>query len=273
MSTAPLPQDEHLTALLDAGVLTVTMNNPTRRNALTDSSLATLVAAVERAQNDEEVRALLITGEGDDFCSGFDIVARNAGSKDTPRPRVGAIQRRLPSQAHRLVPLLLEVQVPVVSAVKGYAAGIGLQVALASDFVVAADDATFWEPFSQRGMTPDAGATWLLPRVVGPLRARELLLLGRRLSGKEAQDWGIVHEAVGSAEVAARAQELAARLASGPTVALGLTRWLINTGADRSIEEHVAQEAFAMELSSRSLDFREGLKAFVEKRDPDFTGK
>jgi 2-(1,2-epoxy-1,2-dihydrophenyl)acetyl-CoA isomerase len=264
-------QDEHLSVALRAGVLAVTIRNQERRNALNDPAVAAFVAALERAQNDEAVRALLISGEGTHFCSGFDIVGRNAGTAE--RPRVGAIQRRLPSQAHRLIPLLTGLQVPVVAAARGYAVGIGLQLLLASDFVIVADDAVLWEPFTQRGMTPDSGATWLLPRVVGVQRAKQLLLLGRRLSGAEAVEWGVAHECVDDGEVGARAEALATTLAAGPTVALGLTRSLVNSAAERSLTEQLAQEAMAMELSSRSPDFREGLAAFVQKRDPHFTGK
>jgi 2-(1,2-epoxy-1,2-dihydrophenyl)acetyl-CoA isomerase len=271
MSTPSYRQDEHLAVALADGVLTVTIDNQARRNALDDAALAAFVDAIERAQSDEAVRAVLVAGAGGDFCSGFDIVGRN--SADGPRPRVGAIQRRLPAQAHRLIPLLLSLQVPVVAAVRGYAAGIGLQLLLASDFAVAADTAVLWEPFVQRGMTPDSGATWLLPRAVGPLRARQMLLLGRRLSGVEAAEWGIVHECVADADVPPRARDVAATLAAGPTVALGLTRWLINTSAERAVDAHLAQEGFALELSSRSPDFREGLAAFVEKRAPRFTGR
>ena len=139
--------------------------------------------------------------------------------------------------------------------------------------VIAADTALLWEPFAKRGMTPDGGASWLLPRVVGPLRARQMLMLGRRLSGAEAKEWGIVHECVTDEEVLTRAGELAVTLAAGPTVTLGLTRWLANTGWERSLKEQLTQEALAMELSSRSQDFREGLAAFVDKRDPRFSGR
>jgi 2-(1,2-epoxy-1,2-dihydrophenyl)acetyl-CoA isomerase len=258
---------------LEDGVLTLTMSNPTRRNALDDDTVTALIEAVQWAQNDESVRALLLTGDGSDFCSGFDIVARNAAAGDAPKPRVGSIQRRLPGQAHRLIPLLLELQVPTVAAVRGYAAGIGLQLLLAIDFVVTAEDAVLWEPFAQRGMAPDSGATWLLPRIVGPLRARQMLMMGRRLSGVEAVEWGIAHEAVGVEDVVSKARELARELATAPTVSLGLTRWLLNTSHSRSLGEQMAQEAFAMELTSRSADFKEGLRAFVEKRDPRFEGR
>jgi 2-(1,2-epoxy-1,2-dihydrophenyl)acetyl-CoA isomerase len=265
------PQTPSLRVDVAAGVLRVTMDDAGRRNALDDDALAAFGATLDLAQRDESVRAVLLRGANDDFCSGFDIVRRNAGSDE--RPRVGAIQRRLPTQAHRLIPQLCELQVPVIAAVRGYAVGIGMQLALASDFLVVARDATLWEPFVARGMTPDSGAAWLLPRIVGPLRARQLLMLGRRLTGLDADEWGIAHACVDSAEVAAIAEALAAQLAGGPTVALGLTKWLLNSGLEQPLKDHLANEAFALELASRSPDFREGLSAFRERREPRFGGR
>jgi len=256
---------------LAGAVLQLTLDRPAQRNAIDDTVMAGLIDAVDAAGRDEAVRAILIGATGDHFCSGADIVARNTPSGE--RPRVGSIQRRVPSQAHRLVPLLCTVQVPVVCAARGYVAGIGLHLAAAADFTVVADDATLWEPFVQRGFTPDSGATWLLPRRIGLARARELLLLGRRLSGTEAAEWQLVHRAVPSADVDATAQALAEQLAGGPTVTLGLAKWLLHQGEARSLEAQLADEAFALELSSRSEDFREGLTAFKEKRDPDFKGR
>ncbi|MFG1945852.1 enoyl-CoA hydratase-related protein [Nonomuraea sp. NPDC048826] len=265
------PAVEGLVVELSEGVLSVRLDDPRRRNALNDRSLRGVIDALELAQNDERVRAVLLSGSGGDFCSGFDIVARNAGSGGRPRP--GAIQRRLPSQAHRLIPQLCELQVPVVCAVTGYAVGIGFQLALAADFVVADTTAAFWQPFITRGMTPDSGATWLTARAVGPLRARRLLMLGERLDAETAAGWGIVHEVVEPGRAGEVAGALAARLAAGPTVALGLTKALINQAADATLAEQLPAEAFALEISSRSQDFREGLGAFVEKREPKFTGR
>jgi 2-(1,2-epoxy-1,2-dihydrophenyl)acetyl-CoA isomerase len=186
---------------------------------------------------------------------------------------VGSIQRRLPSTFHRLIPLMLETQVPIVSAVRGWAAGLGFHLALASDFCVAARDARFWEPFTARGFTPDSGATWLLPRLVGLARARQLLLLGEELSGEQAASWGLIHSAVDPDEVDDEAESLAVRLSSAPTVAVGLTKWLLSASTDTTLPDQLRQEAFALELSSRSEDFREGLAAFREKRDPRFAGR
>jgi 2-(1,2-epoxy-1,2-dihydrophenyl)acetyl-CoA isomerase len=260
-----------LLAETTGGVLRLTLDRAEKRNAIDDAMMLGLIEALEAANQDEAVRAILLRGSGDHFCSGADIVARNAPTGE--RPRVGSIQRRVPSLAHRLIPLVCRVQVPVVCAVRGYAGGIGLHLAVAADFTIVADDATLWEPFGQRGFTPDSGGTWLLPRRIGPTRARELLLLGRRLTGQEAAEWHLVHQAVPAADVASAADALAAQLAAGPTVALGLTKWLLHEGEARALEAHRADEEFALSLSSRSDDFREGLKAFSEKRDPDFRGR
>jgi 2-(1,2-epoxy-1,2-dihydrophenyl)acetyl-CoA isomerase len=255
----------------DHGVLTLRLNRPDKRNAIDEEMMFALIAAIEGAGTDDSVRAIVVESVGDHFCAGADIVARNERSER--KPRAGSIQRRLPAQAHRLIPLLCSVQVPVVCKVRGWAAGIGFQIALAADLTIAADDARFWEPFGERGFTPDSGATWLLPRRVGEVRARELLLLGRALSGAEAAAWGAIHRAVPGAELDAAADEIVQQLANGPTVALGLTKWLLAAGADTELQAQLANEAFALELSSRTDDFREGMNAFREKRAPRFEGR
>jgi 2-(1,2-epoxy-1,2-dihydrophenyl)acetyl-CoA isomerase len=255
----------------DAGALRITLDRPDKRNVIDDQMMAAMIDAVDAAGRDERVRVIVLIGRGDHFCGGADIVARNAPGGE--RPRVGSIARRVPSLAHRLIPLLMSVQVPVVCGVKGWAAGIGFQLALAADFTIAAKDAHFWEPFLARGFTPDSGATWLLPRLVGMVKARQLLLLGRQLTGQEAADWGLVHDAVRTVNVDAEVNLLVEQLVEGPTVALGLTKWLLHGSASSSLTDHLADEAFGLELSSRSEDFREGLAAFQEKRPPDFTGR
>jgi 2-(1,2-epoxy-1,2-dihydrophenyl)acetyl-CoA isomerase len=269
----PYAGAEGLRVAWDGAVLRLTLDRPAKRNALDEAMIDGLVAALDAAGRDGRVRAIVLAGEGDHFCGGADIIARNAGGADAPRPRVGSIQRRLPSQAHRLVPLVLSVQVPVVCRVQGWAAGIGFHLALAADFCVAADDARFWEPFAERGFTPDSGGTWLLPRLAGIVRARELLLLGRELAAPEAVDWGLIHTAVPAGDLDAAVDDLAARVAAGPTVALGLTKWLLRSGQSAPLDAHLQDEAMALELSSRSEDFREGLAAFRDKRPPRFTGR
>jgi 2-(1,2-epoxy-1,2-dihydrophenyl)acetyl-CoA isomerase len=256
----------------DRGTLTLRLNRPDKRNAIDDATMLALVDVLEQARTDDGVRVIVLEGAGDHFCGGADIIARNAGG-EARKPRVGAIQRRLPGQAHRLIPLIGSLQIPVVCKVQGWAAGIGFQIALAADLTIAADDARFWEPFTERGFTPDSGATWMLPRRVGEARARELLLLGRPMSGAEAAEWGAIYRAVPAAELDAAVEELVGKLAQGPTIALGLTKWLLHASAGADLDAQLANEAFALELSSRSDDFREGIAAFREKRAPRFEGR
>jgi 2-(1,2-epoxy-1,2-dihydrophenyl)acetyl-CoA isomerase len=165
------------------------------------------------------------------------------------------------------------VQVPVVVAARGWVAGVGLHLAAAADFLVLAEDAAVWEPYAQRGFTPDTGGTWLLPRLVGVQRARELLLRGTRITGATAVEWGLGHVAVPASDVDSAAIALAEELAAGPTVTLGLTKWMLQVAGESTFDQQLRAEAFAMELSSRSEDFREGLAAFLEKRTPGFTGR
>jgi 2-(1,2-epoxy-1,2-dihydrophenyl)acetyl-CoA isomerase len=274
MNGDPYADRDGLRVECDSRVLRLILDRPAKRNALDDTMVDGLVTAIDAAGSDEDVRVIVITGAGDHFCGGFDIVSRNRKGGER-RPRVGSIQRRMRSQSHShaLIPLIATVQTPVVSVVRGWAAGVGLHVLLASDFAVVADDARVWEPFAERGFTPDSGGTWLLPRRIGETRAREMLLLGRALSGAEAAEWGLVHAAVPAGELDERAAEVIERLAAGPTVTLGLTKWLLHAGNDATLAEHLQSEGFAMELSSRSDDFKEGLAAFVEKRPPEFRGR
>ena len=259
--------------LVDAGdgVLTLRLDRPKRKNALDVKAIVRIVRAIEEASTDESLRAIAIRSTSDDFCSGADWVATNTAGGE--RPRTGAIQRRTPVQAHRLIELLTEVQLPVVCAVTGWAAGLGCQIALAADFTIATESSKFWEPFLERGFTPDSGATWLLPRLVGVARAKELLLLGRELSGREAQEWGLIYRAVPDGELDVAVDELVARLASAPTVAVGLTKRCIHRGLESTLAAAMEAEANALELSSRSADFKEGLAAFRDRRPPQFEGR
>jgi 2-(1,2-epoxy-1,2-dihydrophenyl)acetyl-CoA isomerase len=255
----------------DDGVLRIVIDRPDRKGSLGTAEQRGIIAALEEASTDDSLRVILLGSTGDDFCAGSDWVASNSDGGAKPRP--GSVQRRTPVQAHRLVALLQEVQLPVVCAVRGWAAGLGCQIALASDFAVATETARFWLPFVKRGFTPDSGATWLLPRLVGVARAKELLLLGRPVTGRDAADWGMIHRAVPDDAFDAAVDELVGELRASATVAVGLTKRGIHGALDGSMVEAMEAESMALELSSRTADFREGLRAFKERRDARFEGR
>jgi 2-(1,2-epoxy-1,2-dihydrophenyl)acetyl-CoA isomerase len=252
------------------GVLRITIDRPDHKGAIDMMAVRRMVEALECAATDDALRVVVISSAGDDFCSGADWVATNASDE---KPRPGSLQRRTPLEAHRLVELILEIQLPVVCAVKGWAVGLGCQIALASDFTVAAEESQLWMPFVTRGFTPDSGTSWLLPRMIGVARAKELLLLGRPVKGAEAAAWGMILRAVPATDVVSTVADLTGELAHAATVAVGLAKRCVNESLDGGISEAMARESMALELSSRTADFREGLGAFREHRNPDFRGR
>lgn len=264
------PADGSLTASRDGAVLRLTLDRPTRRNSLSHSMIDALVGALTDAATDDSLRAIHIQGAGDTFCAGADWVATNSGDH---RPRTGDIVRRIPLTSHRAIELVHGIHLPVVSSVRGFAVGLGCNLALAADFTVAATDAVFWEPFVARGFSPDSGATWLLPRLIGLTRAKQMLLLGDKVSAPDAAAWGLIHQAVDPVELDRVTEELLARLAAGPTVALGLAKQAIHYGQHATLSQSMNQELFDLELSCRTKDFKEGLAAFRERRPPRFDGR
>lgn len=255
----------------DGAVLLVTIDRPSRRNSLTQLMIGTFVEVLTDAAADDSLRAVHIRGAGEHFCSGADWVAAN--DPGDQRPRTGDLVRRIPHAAHRVIELVASIQLPVVCSVRGWAVGFGCNLALAADFTVAAEDAVFWEPFIDRGFSPDSGSTWLLPRLVGLPRARRMLLLGEKVSAPDATDWGLIHQTVGGSDLDHAAEELVGRLASGPTAAIGLAKQALNFGQHATLSQSLTQELFNLELSCRTSDFKEGLQAFAQRRDPDFHGR
>lgn len=251
--------------------LRLTLSRAERRNAVNDIVLDAMIEYLAAAGTDEAVRVIRIAANGPDFCAGSDLIANNARTER--KPRVGSTQRRMPNKANRLIPLMLETQVPIVAVVRGWAAGLGFHIAMAADFCVASSDARFWEPFMARGFSPDSGAAWLLPRLIGMVRTRRLLMLGEEISGADAADWDIIHGAYPDDQLESAADDLVSRLAAAPTVALGLTKWLLQSGHGLDLDRHLHNEAMALELSSRSEDFKEGLAAFRDKRNAEFQGR
>jgi 2-(1,2-epoxy-1,2-dihydrophenyl)acetyl-CoA isomerase len=252
------------------GVLQLRLDRPERRNSLTDPIVYALTEMIEAAASDEDVRVIHLTASGEHFCSGFDLGQRAPGPD---KPRVTSIHRRMSGHVNRLIPAMLNVQTPIVCTARGWVIGLGLDLCLASDFAVVADDARLWAPFTTFGFTPDSGATWLLPRLAGVARARSMLMLGTKVPGRDAADWGLVHQSVPESELDAAGEALIDQLVHAPTVALGLTKLLIQRGLTADIDRHLAEEGWAMELSSRSDDFKEYGRASREKRDPEYRGR
>ena len=257
----------------DGPVLRLRLDRPDRRNSVTDAIVYALVDIIDAAGSDESVRVIHLTGTGDDFCSGFDLGERAESPSTDRKPRVTSIHRRMHAHVNRLIPAMLTVQTPIVCTARGWTIGLGLDLALAADFTIVADDARLWAPFTTFGFTPDSGASWLIPRLVGVARAREMLMLGTKVPGTDAAAWGLVHRAVPDVELDAAGEELIGQLAAGPTVALGLTKLIMHRGLTSDIDRHLADEAWAMELTSRSEDFREYGGAARDRRSPDYEGR
>ena len=251
-------------------ILGVRLNRPERRNSLTDPMVYALADIVDAAASDESVRVIHLEGAGDNFCSGFDLGERTPGPD---RPRVGSIHRRMNGHVNRLIPAMLTCQTPIVCTARGWIIGLGLDLLLAADFAIVQDDATLWAPFTTFGFTPDSGATWLIPRLAGVARAREMLLLGSKVSGADAAVWGLVHRSVGAPDWEAAGDELVSRLSTGPTVAIGLTKLLLHRALTSDIDRHLSDEAWSMDVSSRTEDFKEYGLATRERREPKFTGR
>jgi 2-(1,2-epoxy-1,2-dihydrophenyl)acetyl-CoA isomerase len=254
----------------DGPVLRLCLNRPERRNSLTDPIVYALADIMDAAASDESVRVIHLEGSGDHFCSGFDLAERTPGPD---RPRVGSVHRRMNGHVNRLIPAMLTCQTPIVCSARGWIIGLGLDILLASDFAVVADDARLWAPFTTFGFTPDSGATWLIPRLAGVARAREMLILGEKIPGSDAAAWGLIHRSVPASDLEATSEALVERLAAAPTVAIGLTKLLLHRGLTSDISAHLADEAWAMEVASRSEDFKEYGRASQEKREPRFTGQ
>jgi 2-(1,2-epoxy-1,2-dihydrophenyl)acetyl-CoA isomerase len=266
---------------LDGGVLTLTIDRPGRGNALDGPTVDALLEVLGGLAADPgEARAVLLRGEGKHFCTGADISAsasdaqRERGAPAAgKRPSVGHMVRALGTGPHRLVRELWDCRLPVVAELTGRTSGLGLHLALACDLTVAGAGATFAEPFSERGFNVDSGGSWLLPRFVGLTRAKQLLYSARPIDAGTAASWGLVAEVVDDEQVGLRARELAEELAGRPTFTLGVTKQLLHLHLAGSLAEALDDEASAVELTIRSEDFREGMRAFAEKRSPSFSGR
>ncbi|GMA60936.1 enoyl-CoA hydratase-related protein [Alicyclobacillus fastidiosus] len=242
----------------------VTLNRPNKLNACTSTMHRELVDVLEALDQDDAVRAVVLTGSGRAFCAGQDLGVTKQGPID--------YEEALKRGYNRVIRSLTHLEKPVIAAVNGVAAGAGVALALACDYKVAADDASFVQAFVHIGLVPDSGCTWLLPRHVGLARAMELAMFGDKLDANEAETIGLINRVVPRDTLLAEAFEIAQRLASLPTRAIGLMKRAFYDGLESSLSDSLDREAHIQQLASQTADHQEGIAAFLEKRRPTFRG-
>ncbi|WP_369223391.1 enoyl-CoA hydratase/isomerase family protein [Streptomyces sp. R39] len=270
----------------------LTLNRPDALNALTPDQRDHVIHLLAEASADPGIGAVVVTGTGRGFCTGADLrgttptgttttgttttgttTAERAPGPTTAERIPGDVARTIRLGAQRLIAAVLDCEKPVIAAVNGTAAGLGAHLALACDLVLAAESARFIEVFVRRGLVPDGGGAYLLPRLIGPHRAKELMFFGDALSAPEAERLGLVNRVVPDEELPKAAREWAVRLANGPTRALALTKQLVNASLDTDRASAFAAEAAAQEINMTTRDAQDGVRAFVERRSPDFQGR
>jgi 2-(1,2-epoxy-1,2-dihydrophenyl)acetyl-CoA isomerase len=254
---------------VDESVATIRLNNPARLNALSATMTGELLEVLDRMAEDRSVRAILITGEGRGFSSGADLSALQDPYLKGERPKLSFF---LQEGYNRLIPLLTETPKPVIAAINGVVAGAGMSVALACDFRLASEDASFSMAFIRIGLIPDAGSSFLLPRTVGAARALELSLLSEKLTPARALEIGLVNRVVPAEKLIDEARELCRRLAELPTATIGLTKRMFLESSRLSLPEALEREAQVQDEAAATNDHLEGVLAFLEKRAPVFTG-
>ena len=254
---------------LTQGVLRLTLNRPDRLNALNEDMHLALRAGLERAHADDGVRAVLLTGAGRGFCAGQDLGSRDPRTWTEP-PDLGQSLEHFYNPTIRLIRSL---EKPIVCAVNGVAAGAGANLALACDIVLAARSARFVEAFARIGLVPDAGGSWLLPRLIGEARAKALALTAEPLPAEKAEQWGLIWKSVDDTALMDEALALAESLAAGPTRGLGLTKRAIQAAAANELDAQLDLERDLQREAGRTTDYAEGVLAFLEKRKPRFEGR
>lgn len=255
----------------DAGVSWITLNRPDAMNALTWEQRERVISLLDAASADPGIRAVVVTATGKGFCAGADL--RGSGNAAAGERVAGDVARMIRLGAQRLITAVLDCEKPVIAAVNGTAAGIGAHLALACDLVIASETARFIEVFVRRGLVPDGAGAYLLPRLLGPQKAKELMFFGDAVPAAEAARLGLVNKVVPADALEAAAREWAERLAQGPTRALALTKQLVNASLDGDRATALAAEATAQELNMTTADANEGVASFVERRTPKYLGR
>ncbi len=259
----------------DGGVAWVTLNRPDAGNALTPGQRDRIISLLEDVSGDVAVRVVVLQATGRHFCTGADLRADRPAPQlpeGAPERPTGTVARMIATGAQRLIAAVLDCEKPVIASVGGTAAGIGAHLALAADLVVASDQAKFIEVFVRRGIIPDGGGAYLLPRLVGLHTAKELVFFGDDLRADDAYRLGLVNRVVPADELDAAVREWAERLANGPTVAIGLAKRLLNRSLESDRLTAFVEEATAQEMAMTSMDAQEGVASFVERRPTRFMG-
>ncbi len=246
----------------------ITLNRPERLNAFNDEMHLALRESLQNAQADANCRAILLTGSGRGFCAGQDLGDRDP-NKMTEPPNLG---ETLSKFYNPNVSLIRNMPKPVICAVNGVAAGAGANIAFGCDITFAAESAKFIQSFAKIGLVPDAGGTWLLPRLIGEQRAKAIALTAQPISAKQAEEWGMIWQATADDALLATAQAFTKQLASGPTVGFALTKKAMHQAATNSFEQQAELEAASQQQAGRSQDYAEGVSAFLEKRPANFKG-
>lgn len=267
---------EELLCSIEDGVARVTLNRPQAANAVTPDQRNKMIELFEGFSSDLNVRAVVLTANGKHFCTGADLrvskVPENPRPEGAPERSTGDIGRNIKRGAQRLITAIMDCEKPVIAAVNGTAAGIGAHMAFACDLVVAVDSAKFIEVFVRRGITPDGGGAYLLPRMVGLHKAKELVFFGDDLSASDAERIGLINKCVAAADFEETVTAWAHKLSQGPTKAIGLAKWLLNRSLDSDRGGAFDEEAWAQELASHTHDFQEGVQSFIERRETRFRG-
>ena len=251
------------------GVLTLTLNRPDKLNSFNSEMHMALRAGIQRAHDDSDVRAVLLTGAGRGFCAGQDLGDRDP-RKGGAAPDLGSTLDQFYNPTLRLI---RNLEKPVICAVNGVAAGAGANIAFACDIVLAAESARFIQAFSKIGLVPDAGGTWSLTRILGEPRAKALAMTAEPLSAPKAAEWGLIWKAVPDDALIDQATALACSLAAGPTVGLGLTKRLIQAAGMNDMDTQLDMERDCQRQAGNTADYTEGVTAFLEKRPAQFKGE
>ncbi|MFN4114653.1 MAG: enoyl-CoA hydratase-related protein [Sphingomonadaceae bacterium] len=257
---------ETILAERDGPLLTITLNRPERLNAMPPVMADEIGAALYDLG---DARAVLITGAGKGFCSGADLAARGEASALAAK---GGSHRALQNHYNPAISHVLRLQVPVVCAVNGPAAGVGCSLALAADFTIASKSAYFLQAFVNIGLVPDGGSTWLLARAIGRARATRMMMLGEKIGAEQAEEWGLIYKAVEDADLMGEARALALKLANGPTLAYATMKKNIGLAMDGTLPEVLLAEAEGQRIAGASADAMEGGMAFLQKRKAEFKG-